>query len=152
MRGEWEAAVIVAALLAAVALAAPDPGGCEDAGATVDVSACLARALERENDRMDGYFAAVISRADELGDRIVGADGPEVIEALQLSQSAWLAYRDAECSALYAWWSDGTIRGPKALQCQIDLTRDRTHHLWSAYLTFVDSTPPILPEPSSPAP
>ena len=144
--------MIVAAVLAAVALAAPDLGGCEDAVTTVDVSACLARELEREADRMDGYFAAVIARADELGDRIVGADGPEVIEALQLSQSAWLAYRDAECSARYAWWSDGTIRGPKTLQCRIDLTRERTRHLWAAYLTFLDSTPPILPEPSLPAP
>jgi uncharacterized protein YecT (DUF1311 family) len=152
MRGDLEVAMIVTVLFAAVTLAAPDLGVCKDAVTTVDVSACLARVLEREDDRMDGYFAAVIARADELGDRIVGADSPEVIEALQTSQRAWLAYRDAECSALYAWWSDGTIRGPKALQCRIDLTRERTHHLWSAYLTFADSTPPILPEPSSPAP
>ena len=123
----------VAAVLTAVALAVPDPGGCEDVVSTVDISACLSGQLERESDRMDGYFAAVI-------------------EALQLSQSAWLAYRDAECSARYAWWSDGTIRGPKALQCRIDLTRERTRQLWAAYLTFPDSTPPILPEPSSPAP
>lgn len=143
--------MLIAALLASI-VAAPAPDSCEDAVTTVDVSVCLSRVLDRESDRMDGYFAAAIARADELGDRIVGADGPEVIEALQLSQSAWLAYRDAECSAAYAWWSDGTIRGPKTLQCRINLTRERTHHLWSAYLTFPDSTPPVLPDPSSPAP
>ncbi|HEV7354028.1 MAG TPA: lysozyme inhibitor LprI family protein [Brevundimonas sp.] len=143
--------MLIAALLAStVAVAGPD--GCEDAVSTVDISACLSGQLERESDRMDSYFAAVIARADELGDRIVGADGPEVVEALQLSQSAWLAYRDAECSATYAWWSDGTIRGPNTLQCRIDLTRERTRHLWSAYLTHADSSPPVLPEPSSPAP
>lgn len=143
--------MLIAALLAStVAIAGPD--SCDDAVSTVDISTCLSGQLERESDRMDGYFAAVIARADELGDRIVGADGPEVIEALQLSQSAWLAYRDAACSATYAWWSDGTIRGPKALQCRIDLTRERTRHLWSAYLTFADSSPPVLPDPSSPAP
>ena len=91
--------MLIAALLASV-VAVADPETCEDAVSTVDISACLTGQLERESDRMDGYFAAVIARADELGDRIVGADGPEVIEALQLSQSAWLAYRDAECSAL----------------------------------------------------
>lgn len=143
--------MLIAALLASI-VAAPAPDSCEDAVTTVDVSVCLSRVLDRESDRMDGYFAAAIARADELGDRIVGADGPEVIEALQLSQSAWLAYRDAACSATYAWWSDGTIRGPKALQCRIDLTRERTRHLWSAYLTFADSSPPVLPDPSSPAP
>lgn len=143
--------MLIAALLAStVAIAGPD--SCEDAVSTVDISACLSGQLERESDRMDGYFAAVIARADELGDRIVGADGPEVVEALQLSQSAWLAYRDAECAATYAWWSDGTIRGPNTLQCRIDLTRERTHRLWSAYLTFADSSPPVLPDPSSPAP
>lgn len=143
--------MLIVALLASIAAVA-GPDSCEDAVSTVDISACLSGQLERESDRMDGYFAAVIARADELGDRIVGADGPEVIEALQLSQSAWLAYRDAECSATYAWWSDGTIRGPNTLQCRIDLTRERTRRLWSAYLTFADSSPPVLPEPSSPAP
>ncbi len=65
------------------------------------------------------------------------------------AQTAWIAYRDAECGAIYDYWSSGTIRNTIALTCEIDLTRRHTHTVWSEWLTYMDSTPPILPEPST---
>ena len=34
-------------------------------------------------------------------------------------------------------------------KCLLEQTRRRTHDVWKAYLTFMDSTPPLLPEPKS---
>lgn len=138
-------------LVTVLTLAQEPEVNCDDPVSTVEIGICMGRELEREQARQARYFAAVLERAEGLGDRIVGADGPEVAEALRASQAAWEGYVQASCDATYAWWSDGTIRGSKALGCRIDLTRQRTHELWRAHLTYPDSTPPILPEPSGPA-
>jgi hypothetical protein len=34
-----------------------------------------------------------------------------------------------------------------ALNCQIRLTRMRTYTIWLHWLTYMDSTPPLLPKP-----
>ncbi len=31
--------------------------------------------------------------------------------------------------------------------CLLDMTKKRTHEIWETYLTYMDSTPPILKEP-----
>jgi hypothetical protein len=36
------------------------------------------------------------------------------------------------------------------LSCQIKLTQLHTHTIWLEWLTYMDSTPPILPEPPVP--
>ncbi len=67
--------------------------------------------------------------------------------SLDDAQKAWLNYRSLQCGDVYKYWIQGTYRYRASLQCQIDLTHERTHDIWSAYLTYVDSTPAILPEP-----
>lgn len=124
---------------------------CDAAGSTVEVNRCMALELERETGRMERYLAAAVERADGIGERNVGASGAEVVQAIRLGQAAWRTGVDQSCDAVYAWWSDGTIRGSKDLGCRIALTRERTAHIWRQYLTYPDSTPPILPEPDGPA-
>ena len=43
--------------------------------------------------------------------------------------------------------SSATIRNAMSLTCRIRLVDQRTHTIWQNWLTFMDSTPPILPEP-----
>lgn len=71
----------------------------------------------------------------------------EVIRLMKKSQSQWLKYRRAECSTVHQIWIDGTIRGLFHGQCLIDMTKQRTNLIWYTYLTYMDSTPAILPEP-----
>jgi len=66
---------------------------------------------------------------------------------MKSSQETWLKYREAQCGAVYNLWITGTIRGLMSLQCKLDLTKKRTHDIWVAYLTYMDSTPAILPNP-----
>ena len=70
-----------------------------------------------------------------------------VIDTLNQSQQAWLSYRKAHCDAVYEQWSGGTIRGTMFGGCMLRLTQLRIHVIWQDYLTYMDSTEPLLPEP-----
>ena len=48
---------------------------------------------------------------------------------------------------MFDFWRGGTIRVGMELDCRIRLTRLRTFALWRDWLTFADSTPPLLPRP-----
>ena len=77
------------------------------------------------------------------------ADDEAVVTAIRMGDSAFEAYRENECGAVYEQWRDGTIRNMMSLTCSIGLTDERTRTIWSSWLTYMDSTPPILPEPRS---
>ncbi len=139
--------VILAA--ASTVAAAPTPRCPGDN--TIEINECRAAERDRADAELKRYLEAARQRLTSEA-----ADNPDVREALadlDKSQAAWAAYRTAECDAIYDYWKAGTIRTVMALSCEIDLTRQRTHQVWSQWLTYMDSTPPILPEPSTqPAP
>ncbi|WP_010545789.1 lysozyme inhibitor LprI family protein [Sphingomonas elodea] len=124
-------------LLLALALTAPTPR-CVDAKTTVEMETCLARTSNAAEVEMNRYLVAARKRAT--------ADGVTVAKAFDEAQGRWIAWRRGECDAVYAHWG-GTIRGAMLLNCRIDLTQARTQWLWKTWLTYPDSTPPILPEP-----
>lgn len=125
-------------LLLALALAAP-AAPCVDAKTTVDMNLCLARASNAAELELNRYLVAARKRA--------ATDGLAVAKAFDEAQGRWSAWRKGECDAVYAHWQGGTIRGAMLLNCRIALTEARTHWLWKTWLTYPDSTPPILPEP-----
>ena len=119
------------------------PSDCARAMTTLEVNACVARDLQNETRRMETYLQAAFAR--------MRMDTPKQDAWLRASQPAWEAYADIACGAVYDWWGEGTVRTAEALRCRIDLTRERTHFVWRSFLTYADSTPPILPEPAGPA-
>lgn len=135
---------------AAAAVESVDDGNpsCVRDGTTIEMNACAFQDLERETARMDQYLAAARVRAAE-GDAESGTYGEptQQLAFLEKGQAAWMAYSTVVCDGVYDQWKDGTIRTVLYLGCQIDMTRQRTHLVWSDYLTFWDSTPPVLPEP-----
>lgn len=111
---------------------------CREMSSTYEIVDCLHSQLADHNNRLTLYLEKSIERY---------SDYPEITESLLKAQSAWVQYRDTHCSAVYEMWKGGTLRGIMANNCMIDLTRDRTHQLWSEYLTYMDSADPVLPEP-----
>ncbi|MDQ2076697.1 lysozyme inhibitor LprI family protein [Marinimicrobium sp. ABcell2] len=111
---------------------------CKDPITTIEVNVCKNREVERAEATLAKYLQASLDRHE--GETEVGA-------RIEESQERWLEYRAAHCGAIYEMWIQGTIRGVMYGQCQLELTQVRTHELWRAYLTYMDSTPPILPEP-----
>ncbi|MFN3930959.1 MAG: lysozyme inhibitor LprI family protein [Brevundimonas sp.] len=136
-------------LAAAVISAGQDPVAppqdCASPANTIEMNDCAAAEVAAEEARMAAYLAASIK---VLRDE---AESPElaaaVVAELHASQTAWQAYADSACRTVYTRWQSGTIRNLMALGCRERLTRERTHTLWADYLGYMDSTPPILPEP-----
>ena len=132
-------AALLLSLTGTIGLEASDP--CEGA-TTPDVNACLAGQFEKSKQRLDRYLTAALGRhrIDEEAAVRLG---------ITASQEAFETYRSIECATVYENWKGGTIRGAMNLSCEIALTDQRTHTVWQNWLRYMDSTPPILPEPGA---
>ncbi len=131
----WNMSVILTTLL----LAMVDP--CVGS-TTPEVERCLAADLARADAELNRYYRAAV-------ERLTRERETATLGKLRASERAWMTYRDAECDAVYDWWGRGTIRGAMALGCRIRLTEGRTMVVWRNWLTYADSTPPILSKPGS---
>lgn len=120
------------------ALGPDHPQRCPDAMTTIDMNQCYADMLDRADERREAYLAKAVERY---------TDRPDLAKDIKASDAAFLAYRDAECGAVWEDWIEGTIRGVVGLDCRIAMTDRRTLTIWRNWLTFMDSTPPVLPEP-----
>jgi uncharacterized protein YecT (DUF1311 family) len=107
---------------------------------TPEVNACAALSLKASKVRLDRYLQAALDRYADDNDSAVRL-------GIEASQSAFEAYRSTECATVYENWKGGTIRNAMELGCEIELTDQRTHDVWQHWLKYMDSTPPILPEP-----
>lgn len=128
-------------LLAALTLFADQDRSTDCRGETTPaVEACLRQDLTKQETELARYHDAALARlrrnsAEDVANKFVD------------SQRRWLSYREAECGAVFADWSGGTIRGTMELDCEIRLTRLRTFAIWAQWLTYPDNTPPVLPRP-----
>ena len=107
-------------------------------GNTLEIQACMGKKLDEANALLARYLAAAQARINrDFGSK------PE----LKATQAAWSRYRDLECGDVFDLWAQGTYRTLTSSECTLRLTQQRTHEVWRAYLTYQDSTPPVLPEP-----
>lgn len=111
---------------------------CDAAISEVDIRSCAAIAAKHAGETLDLYY-----RMAKL--KLAGDD--PAIAALNKSQLAWNDYLESHCHAVYELWASGSIQNRKYDNCTQRLSRQRTYEIWSAYLTYIDSTPPVLPEP-----
>ncbi|HEY1425941.1 MAG TPA: lysozyme inhibitor LprI family protein [Caulobacteraceae bacterium] len=140
-------AVLAGAASLAAAPAADAPASRCPGESTIEINDCQSAVLAKAEDELKRYLDEARKRLKSEAADDAGA--AKALSAFDKVQAAWIAYRAADCDALYDYWSAGTIRNTIALTCEIDLTRARTHTVWSEYLTYMDSTPPLLPEPST---
>ncbi|MFZ6731593.1 lysozyme inhibitor LprI family protein [Undibacterium sp. Ji42W] len=111
---------------------------CATAKNTQEEAQCMANEVSKADKKLDAYLQAAKSRINKTPDAKLNLD---------TAQKAWEQYRAAHCGDVYTFWVQGSIRLRQSAQCQLDLTQSRTHDVWKAYLTFADSTPPVLPQP-----
>jgi len=104
---------------------------------TYGLTDCQKVEIEKYTKKMNIYFAKALQIQEDK----------ELINIMKNSQIKWAAYKDAECSAVYQKWVDGTIRGFMGGSCSIRLIKRRTHDIWEEYLTYMDNSKPILLEP-----
>jgi uncharacterized protein YecT (DUF1311 family) len=124
-----------------LSVAASEPTlDCENAITTLDINQCAAQDLQTANTVMHTYLKTSYQH---------NKHDPELIEAIKLAQKDWQNYMASHCDSVYTQWRDGTIRGVMAISCKTKLTKQRTHEIWQNFLTYMDSMPPVLPEPKN---
>jgi uncharacterized protein YecT (DUF1311 family) len=111
---------------------------CPDANNTYEIGVCLSEQLEQHEVELQHYLAEARARYK---------DNELIVESIEKAQQSWLVYRLDQCSSVYNIWRDGTIRSIMGLSCSIRMTQLRTHQIWHSYLTYMDDSPPLLPEP-----
>lgn len=100
------------------------PGG----STTLGITDCiLAETREWDAILNEQYQAtqAVNAEADAAGYSSL----TDRTDALLNAQRAWIAFRDADCSARYAMWQDGTIRTIVGANCHLTMTAQRALEL-----------------------
>ncbi|NLY58698.1 MAG: DUF1311 domain-containing protein [Gammaproteobacteria bacterium] len=125
-------------LACAGSLQAESPDCEQQAGTTMDMNLCIAEQVAAADRQLERYLETALERY---------SDDQAVVDLLLGSQDAWLDYRKTYCDAIYQMWSGGTIRGVMAGNCALQLIQQRTQQIWWDFLTYMDSTPPLLPEP-----
>jgi len=119
--------------------ASDDAIDCENAMTTLEINQCASISLESAQLELDQYLEASFKH---------NAYDEELVNSIKVAQDSWQAYMTADCDSVYTQWRDGSIRGLMALSCKTELTKKRTHEVWGNFLTYMDSTPPVLPEPN----
>lgn len=133
--------IIVLASLSFTVSAADKPTDCSnssDVKTTIDMNECLSNNSALVHAEMNKYLQASLDN---------NSDDPEVVKSIKIAQKDWENYRSSNCDSVYTQWREGTIRDAMSITCSIRLTKQRTHELWENYLTYMDSTPPVLSEP-----
>lgn len=115
------------------------------------IKACAGDDLAQEEARMQRYFEAAMKRARE-GDAESVKYGPRTrqVHWLTKSQRDWKAYAESHCAIWLPDGSGGTIGALPYAACLTDATWRRTRDIWGDYLIYMDTTPPVLPEPVRP--
>ena len=117
----------------------PREPGCDDVKTTMEGIECRTEQMQVADIKLQQYLQAATLRAKQL---------QREPEALVAEQVQWQKYLEEHCGNVYLLWREGTIRYEMSARCTLRLTRMRTYDIWAAYLTSVDSTPPVLPDPS----
>ena len=101
---------------------------------------------------MEQYLLTAGERARASDEAPRSFGGPSAQRGyLASSQAAWAAYARIVCEGVNDAFKDGSIHTAMFLGCMIEMTHERTRVIWRNHLTYVDSTPPVLPEPIEPA-
>lgn len=130
--------VIALASLSFTTVAADKVLDCDNVISTLEINQCASIELEAAQAELTKYLEASFEHNDY---------DPELIESIKIAQKDWLVYMSSHCDSVYTQWRDGTIRGVMAISCKTKLTKQRSHEIWSNFLTYMDSTPSVLLEP-----
>lgn len=129
---------VMIAILSFPALASEEQIDCENAMSTIEINQCALIELNSAKAELARYLDAGYQRY---------SDDPELIDAIKAAQKDWQAYAVSHCQSVYTLWREGSIRSVMAISCELTLTKQRTYEVWENFLTSMDDSPPVLPEP-----
>jgi len=99
---------------------------CSGAGSQVEIGACVGQAEANVEVALAEAFGFAVDAARELDDV---TERTVALPALEASQDAWEAYRDAQCEAVGASYGGGSGTGIAITACRVELGRARVTEL-----------------------
>lgn len=110
-------------------------------GTTDDIEACRYRHVKTSEETLEKYITAASKRLTQKGKT-------RALATFYSGQKNWSLYRSQECDSVALFFQPGTIADLMKIDCLQKLTDVRMHEVWNNWLRYMDSTLPILPEPS----
>lgn len=117
---------------------------------TLDMNDCMEKQVEQVNWVKNKYLSAASRKIEQDNENYPDSDPAyfhRLVAAFNEESKAWNSLIDKASSASYISWEGGSIRTEKSLSRKIELIEFQVYNIWKNWLTYVDSTPPILPEP-----
>lgn len=95
-----------------------------DGDTTYGMGACLSRETEQWDVLLNAWYSKALSHAEtadaDLAD--IGSAAPKAAPVLRDAQRNWIAYRDKSCEFESVRYQGGTMGGPAAGDCMLQLT------------------------------
>jgi uncharacterized protein YecT (DUF1311 family) len=109
-------------------------GDCPNASTTFAINQCL----DANYKVFTASLRAMLAAYPSTDPPAQGPTGPEATaetatSAFDAAETAWQAYRKAECNAVDVLWRGGTIVNSMVGYCWLRVTRSRMHELNDAY-------------------
>ncbi|MEL4204987.1 hypothetical protein C9E85_16090 [Plesiomonas shigelloides] len=90
--------------------------------------------FEKADKELNDVYKDIMNRINsgELSDRAL-VDSAELKQSLLSSQRTWLQFTKSNCDAFYVLHSGGSQRNEARMECEIEMTKERTNYLRSWY-------------------
>ncbi|MBO0150208.1 DUF1311 domain-containing protein [Vibrio sp. Vb2424] len=90
--------------------------------------------FELADNELNDVYKNIMNRINsgELSDRTL-VDSVELKQSLLSSQRSWLQFKKSNCDAFYVLQSGGSQRNEARMECEIEMTKERTNYLISWY-------------------
>lgn len=94
----------------------------------------LQTSFESADKELNDVYKNIMNRikSGELSDRTL-VDSDELKQSLLSSQRSWLQFKKSNCDAFYVLQSGGSQRNEARMECEIEMTKERTNYLRSWY-------------------
>jgi len=92
---------------------------CKDSQTTPDMNQCLSDQITLAEKELAKYL-------EESRRRV--ANDPRTLAEFERAQTAWVAFRDAHCGAIYQFWAQGSARGAMAGEDTVSSSRRGDEH------------------------
>jgi uncharacterized protein YecT (DUF1311 family) len=110
----------------------------QNANTDKDVENCIYQELKQSTDNLNTYLYSALGH--HSGD-------DKTIKNIKSTQVFWNKYIKFYCGNIYEFWQGTSIAIVKNMECNIRVNKYRTFELWQSYLTYEDSTKPVLKAP-----
>jgi len=111
-------------------------GDCPKERTTLDISMCLKKEVEKTTANYRVYSSGLrslegLTAPDEpsSSESSKYSTSQELVKQFDDAETAWQAYKQAQCSAAYGAYKGGTIAPIIQLTCELTLFRDRMREL-----------------------